>query len=72
MDNVSRTVRGFNLKPFDEATKAMSDENYMLASTIIVITRCLRESCDQLFLEGFTVITNNVMTAHRTGLDKSL
>lgn len=60
------------LKPFDEATKAMSGEDYMTASTIIVMTRCLKESCDQLLLEGFTVITNNVITALRTGLDKRL
>lgn len=60
------------LKPFDEATKAMSGEDYMTASTIIVMTRCLRESCNQLLLEGFTVITNNVITALRTGLDKRL
>lgn len=60
------------LKPFDEDTKAMSGEYYMTASTIIVMTRCRRESCDQLLLEDFTVITNNVITALRTGLDKRL
>ncbi|XP_045781582.1 zinc finger BED domain-containing protein 4-like [Maniola jurtina] len=58
------------LKPFDEATKAMSGEDYMTASTIIVMTRCLKESCDQLLLEGFTVTTNNIITVLRTGLDK--
>ncbi|CAK1599122.1 unnamed protein product [Parnassius mnemosyne] len=60
------------LKPFDEATKAMSGEDYMTASTIIVMTRCLRESCNQLLLEDFNVTTNSVITALRTGLDKRL
>ncbi|CAG5006003.1 unnamed protein product [Parnassius apollo] len=36
------------------------------------MTRCLRESWDQLLLEGFTVTTNSVITALRTGLDKRL
>lgn len=60
------------LKPFDEATKAMSGENYMTASTIIVMTRCLKESCDQLLLEGFADLTNNVIKELRAGLDKRL
>lgn len=60
------------LKPFDEATKAMSGENYMTASTIIVMTRCLKGSCDQLLLEGFCDVTNNIINALRAGLDKRL
>lgn len=60
------------LKPFDEATKAMSGESYMTASTIIVMTRCLKKSCDQLLLEDFTDVTNNVIFQLRAGLEKRL
>lgn len=57
------------LKPFHEATKAMSGENYITASTIIVMTRCLKGSCDQLMGENLCNVTKSVICKIQSGLE---
>ncbi|CAK1600532.1 unnamed protein product [Parnassius mnemosyne] len=56
------------LKPFDEITESMSGEQYITASSVIVITKCLIRTCDKLLREGFCWPAYEVITALKRGL----
>lgn len=36
------------LKPFEEVTSTMSGEKYITGSSVIIVTRCLKEACQKL------------------------
>ncbi|XP_022835410.1 zinc finger BED domain-containing protein 4-like [Spodoptera litura] len=36
------------LRPFEEITKSMSGEKYVSGSSVIVVTRCLKEACEKI------------------------
>jgi len=48
------------LRPFEEATKAVSGNKYMTASIIIVIAQGLQSVCEQMAKNNFTIEVINV------------
>ncbi|CAH0402531.1 unnamed protein product [Chilo suppressalis] len=40
------------LQPFEEITASMSGEKYITGSSVIVVTRCLKEACQRLINRG--------------------
>lgn len=56
------------LKPFDDATTSLSGQNYMTASSVIMMTRCLISGYDILLQENFSDCAMDVILQLRSGL----
>lgn len=57
------------LKPFDDATKSLSGENYMTGSSVIVMTRCLITACDKLMIDNICPTAITVVNDLNNGLE---
>uniref|UniRef100_A0A6M2DI23 Putative tam3-transposase ac family n=1 Tax=Xenopsylla cheopis TaxID=163159 RepID=A0A6M2DI23_XENCH len=57
------------LKPFEEVAKCMRKEKYMPASLVIVVTRCLITSLDNLLQESFSSDAKSVIETLKSGLE---
>lgn len=49
------------LRPFEEATKAVSGNNYMTASIVILLSQGLKNVCDELLKQNYDSRVNNVL-----------
>lgn len=56
------------LRPFEEATKAVSGSKYMTASIIIVISQGLQNVCEQMAKKNFTIEVINVIQKLQGGM----
>ncbi|KAL4121559.1 hypothetical protein QTP88_014050 [Uroleucon formosanum] len=56
------------LRPFEEATKAVSGNNYITASMVIIIAQGLINVCDQLLKQNYTSRTNAVINKLLNGM----
>lgn len=56
------------LRPFEEATKAVSGNNYITASMVIVRAQGLINVCDQLLKQNYTSRTNAVINKLLNGM----
>jgi len=57
------------LRPFEEATKAISGSKYMTASIILVISQGLKNVCEQMARKNFTVEVINVLQQLLSGMN---
>jgi len=57
------------LRPFEEATKAVSGSMYMTASIILVIYQGLKNVCEQMARKNFTVEVINVLQQLLSGMN---
>lgn len=58
------------LRPFEEATKAVSGSNYMTASIVIVIAQGLINVYEQLQKQNYTLKVNDVIKNILSGMKK--
>lgn len=56
------------LRPFEEATKAVSGSNYMTASIVIVIAQGLMNVCEQLLKQDYTSRVNDIINKLLSGM----
>jgi len=56
------------LRPFEEATRAVSGRKYMTASIIIVITQGLKNVCEQMIKNSFRIEVINVLQELLNGM----
>ncbi|CAI6368031.1 unnamed protein product [Macrosiphum euphorbiae] len=57
------------LRPFEEATKAVSGSKYMTASIILVISQGLKNVCEHMARKNFTVEVINVLQQLLSGMN---
>lgn len=60
------------LKPFEDATKCISGENFISASLVIVLNRGLLNLCEQFSKENLTTTTKNIVVLLEKGIRNRL
>ncbi|XP_050528084.1 E3 SUMO-protein ligase ZBED1-like [Daktulosphaira vitifoliae] len=56
------------LRPFEEATRAVSGDKYMTASIVIVLSQGLKNVCDELLNQNYDPRVNNVLKKLLSGM----
>ena len=58
------------LKPFEEMTSFVSGEKYLTGSSVIAITRCLKETCEKLQEKEYPNKILPILEKLKNGLDE--
>lgn len=58
------------LRPFEEATKAVSGDKYMTASIVIVLSRGLKNVCNELLRQNYNPRVNDVLKKLLSGMQE--
>ncbi|XP_045453768.1 zinc finger BED domain-containing protein DAYSLEEPER-like [Melitaea cinxia] len=58
------------LQPFEEITASMSGEKYLTGSSVIIVTRCLKETCQKLLEPNFGPVVTDTVLLLKAGLEE--